>query len=168
MSISMYSASAPTFVRMLGNLQHWLDRAQAHAQARKFEPNNYLGLRLAPDMLPLSRQIQIASDTVKGCMSRLAGVEVPKWEDNETSLADLRARIDKTVEYVKSFNPAQIDGSEGRAITIPTRSGDVLRFDGETYFHQNALPNFYFHITTTYALLRMAGVEIGKKDYLGR
>ena len=166
MSISMHAATAPVFVRMLNNLLAWFDKAQAHAEARKFDANNYLGLRLAPDMLPLSKQIQIASDAAKGAMARLSGSEIPKWEDNEASIADLRARVKKTIDYVKSFSPAQIDGSEGREITIPMRSGEPLKFDGETFLKHFALPNFYFHVTTTYALLRQAGVEIGKGDYL--
>jgi uncharacterized protein len=167
MAISMYSVSAPTFIRMLGNLQNWLDKAQAHAEARKFDPNNFIGLRLAPDMLPLNKQVQIASDMAKGCMGRLAGAELPKWDDNEATLAELRARAQKTIDYVKSFNAAQIDGSEGREITIPTRAGEPLKFDGETYLKHYALPNFYFHVTTAYALLRHGGVVIGKSDYLG-
>ena len=168
MTISMHSASAPIFVRMLTNLLAWLDKAEAHAAARKFDTANYLGLRLAPDMLPFLRQIQIASDSAKAAMGRLAGAELPKWEDNEASFADLRARVAKTIDYVKSFEPAQIDGSESRAITVPRRSGEPLQFDGESFLRQYALPNFFFHVTTTYALLRQAGVEIGKGDYLGR
>jgi hypothetical protein len=164
----MHSASAPVFSRILGNMLVWLDRAEAHAQARKFDPNNYLGLRLAPDMLPLSRQIQIASDGAKGCMSRLAGVEIPKWEDNEASLDELRARIRKTVAHVQSFSAAQIDGSDDRAISVPMRSGDALQFTGETFLKHFAMPNFFFHATTSYALLRHAGVELGKADFLGR
>ena len=168
MSLSMYSASAPVFSRILGNMLNWLDRAEAHAQARKFDPNNYLGLRLAPDMLPFVRQIQIVSDGAKGCMSRLAGTEIPKWEDNEASLDDLRARIRKTLDHVQSFSAAQIDGSDERAIAVPTRSGDPLNFSGETFLKHFALPNFFFHATTAYALLRHAGVELGKADFLGR
>jgi len=168
MSLTMHSASAPVFSRILGNMVVWLDRAEAHAQARKFDPNNYLGLRLAPDMLPLSRQIQIASDGAKGCMSRLAGIEIPKWEDNEASLDELRARIRRTVAHVQSFSAAQIDGSDDRAISVPMRSGDALQFTGETFLKHFALPNFFFHATTTYALLRHAGVELGKADFLGR
>ena len=168
MSLSMYSASAPVFSRILGNMLNWLDRAEAHAQARKFDPNNYLGLRLAPDMLPFVRQIQICSDGAKGCMSRLAGTEIPKWEDNESTLDELRARIRRTLDHVQSFGPAQLDGSDSREIAIPMRSGDTLRFDGESFLKYFALPNFYFHATTTYALLRHAGVELGKADFLGR
>lgn len=167
MSISMHSVSTATFVRLLGNLQTWLDKAQAHAEVRKFDPNNYLGLRLAPDMLPFVRQVQIASDSAKGCVARLAGVAVPKWDDNEASLDDLRARVQKTIDYVKTFSAAQIDGSEGREIQIPTRSGEPLVFTGENYLKHYALPNFYFHVTAAYALLRHGGVEIGKADYLG-
>jgi uncharacterized protein len=168
MSLSMHSASAPVFTRMLGNMLAWLDRAQAHAEARKFDPVNYLGLRLAPDMLPFTSQIQIASDGAKGCMARLAGLEVPKWDDSEASLDELRARIRKTIAYVESFAPAQIDGSEGREIVLPTRSGEPLRFSGENFLKHFALPNFYFHATTTYLLLRHAGVELGKVNFLGR
>lgn len=168
MSLNMHSASAPIFSRILGNMLVWLDRAEAHAQARKFDPSNYLGLRLAPDMLPLARQIQITSDTAKGCMSRLAGSELPKWDDNEASLDDLRARIRKTVDHVQSFAVEQIDGSDARAISIPMRNGEVLQFTGETYLKHFALPNFFFHATTAYALLRHGGVELAKADFLGR
>jgi len=167
MTISMHSASAPVFVRMFSNLLQWLDKAEAHADARKFDSANYLGLRLAPDMLPFTRQVQIPSDAAKGAMARLSGQEAPKWEDNEATMADLRARIQKTIDYVKSFSAGQIDGSEGREISIPRRTGDPLRFDGETYLKHYALPNFFFHVTTAYALLRHAGVAVGKNDYLG-
>jgi len=168
MSISMHSASAPVFTRMLGNMLVWLDKAQAHAEARKFDTANYLGLRLAPDMLPLVRQVQIASDAAKGCMSRLAGTEIPKWEDSEASFEELRMRIRRTIEHVNSFGAAQIDGSETRAISIPMRSGDALQFDGETFLKHFALPNFFFHASATYMLLRHGGVELGKADYLCR
>lgn len=167
MAITMYAASAPIFIRMLNNLIGWIDKAQAHAQARQFDSLNYLGLRLAPDMLPFSRQIQIASDAAKACMARLAGAEVPRWGDNEATLAELRARVQKTIDYVQSFAAARIDGSEGRQITVPMHVGDPLVFSGETYLQHFALPNFFFHVTTAYALLRHGGVEIGKTDYLG-
>lgn len=163
----MYSASAPIFERCLGNMLGWLDKAEAHAKARQFDPTNYLGLRLAPDMLPFVSQIRIASDTAKGCLSRLAGAEVPKWADDEASLDDLRQRIRRTIDHVRSFTPAQIDGSESREIVLPLRNREPLRYDGETYLKQFALPNFFFHLTVAYALLRHAGVEIGKADYLG-
>lgn len=168
MSLSMYSASAPVFTRGLGNMLAWLDKAQAHAEARKFDANNYLGLRLAPDMLPLTRQIQIASDGAKACMSRLAGTEIPKWDDTEASLDELRGRIRKTLDHVQSFSAAQIDGSDARAISIPMRSGEALSFSGEAFLKHYALPNFYFHSGATYMLLRHAGVELGKTDFLGR
>ena len=168
MTISMHSASAPIFTRMLANLLTWLDKAEAHAAARKFDTANYLGLRLAPDMLPLLRQIQIASDSAKAAMGRLAGAELPKWEDNEASFADLRARVAKTIDYVKSFQPAQIDGSETRAISVPRRSGEPLQFDGESFLKHYALPNFFFHVTTAYAILRHCGVQIGKGDFIGQ
>ena len=167
MSISMHSASAPVFTRMLTNLLTWLDKAEAHAAARKFDANNFLAMRLAPDMLPFTRQIQIASDAAKACMARLAGVEAPKWEDNEATLDDLRARVRKTIDYVNSFSAAQIDGSEEREIQVPRRTSEPLVFNGENYLKHYALPNLYFHVTIVYALLRHGGVEIGKGDYLG-
>jgi hypothetical protein len=167
MSLTMHNTSAPVFVRILGNMLTWLDKAQAHAEARKFDPANYLGLRLAPDMLPFTKQIQIAADMAKGCMARLSGQEPPKWDDNEASLEELRARIRKTIDYVQSVPAAQVDGSEAREIVLPTRSGDPLRFSGETYLKHYVLANFYFHATTTYALLRHAGVELGKRDFRG-
>jgi uncharacterized protein len=165
MSISMHSASAPIFVRVLTAMLSWLDKAQAHAEARKFDTSNYLSLKLAPDMLPFTRQIQICSDGAKGCMARLAGVEIPKWEDNEASLDDLRARIKKTIDFVQSVPAAQIDGTEAKEIVMQMRSGE-LKMSGENYLRFFALPNFYFHATTTYSLLRHAGVDIGKKDFL--
>jgi hypothetical protein len=118
-------------------------------------------------MFPLSRQIQIASDAAKGCMARLAGQQPPSWADDEATLDDLRVRICKTIDYVASFQPAQIDGSEAREVQLVKRNGDVLRFQGEEYLKHNAMPNFYFHATTLYALLRQAGVAVGKGDYLG-
>jgi len=168
MSLSMHSASAPVFTRGLTNMLTWLDKAQAHAEARKFETASYLGLRLAPDMLPFMRQIQITSDGAKGCMARLAGVEIPKWEDNEANLDDLRARIRKTLDFVQTFSAAQIDGSDERAIVVPMRNRDALQFTGESFLKSYALPNFYFHATATYLILRHAGVELGKADFLGR
>jgi hypothetical protein len=162
----MHSASAPIFKRMLANMLNWLDKAQAHADARKFDAANYLGLRLAPDMLPLVRQVQIASDAAKGCMARLAGVEVPKWDDQEATVDDLRGRIRRTIDYVDGFEPAQVDGSEQREVVITLRTGE-RRMAGEAYLKHWALPNFFFHATTLYALLRHAGVELGKADYLG-
>jgi hypothetical protein len=165
--ISLHGASAPAFAKMLSNMLNWLDAAKAHAEARKFPADNYLTLRLAPDMLPFARQIQIASDAAKGCVARLAGQEIPKYEDNETTLDELAERIRKTRDFILSVPAAAFEGGEGREITIPRRTGEPLKFDGLTYLNHFALPNFYFHTTTTYALLRHAGVPLGKADYLG-
>jgi hypothetical protein len=166
MAIDMYSASVPMLRQMLQNMLAWLDKAEAHAIARKFKPDNYLGLRLAPDMLPFSRQVQIASDHAKGCAARLAGVENPKYEDNEATLDDLRARIRKTLAFVDSVPADKIRGSETREVVLPMRSGE-LRYSGEQFLQHFALPNFFFHCTAAYALLRHAGVELGKMDFLG-
>lgn len=167
MSISMYSASVPVLQRQLAALLVWLDKAQAHAEGRKFDPNNYLALRLAPDMLPFLAQIRIASDAAKGCVARLAGQESPKFEDNETTFAELRERVQKTIAYISTATAAAIDGSEGREIVIPMRTRDPLQFTGEVFLKHWALPNFFFHISMAYALLRHAGVELGKMDFLG-
>jgi hypothetical protein len=166
MAISMYSASVPVFTRMLGHLSTWLDKAEAHAQAKKFDTSVYLVTRLAPDMLPFTKQIQIACDAAKFGVARLAGVEPPKFEDNEASLADLRERIRKTVAFVNSVPAAAIDGSDDRDITVPRRDGNIV-LKGEFYLKHYVQPNFYFHVTTAYALLRHSGVELGKGDYLG-
>jgi len=166
MSISMHSASVPVFIRMFANMTTWLDKAEAHAQAKKFDPSVYLTARLAPDMLPFVRQIQMASDGAKFAVARLAGVEAPKFEDNETNFIELRERIAKTVEFIKSVPADQIDGTEDKDIALPRRDG-TLMIKGEAYLKHFVLPNFYFHMTTTYALLRHNGVELGKMDFLG-
>jgi len=166
MTISMYQASVPVFVKGLTNLKAILEKAAAHAQAKKIDETVFAGARLYPDMLPLTGQVQIATDFARGTTARLAGVEMPKWEDNEKTLAELIARVDKTLEYVKPFTAAQIDGSEGKEITRTLR-GQPRTFTGLNYLLQFALPNFYFHSTTAYALLRHNGVEIGKMDFLG-
>ena len=167
MSISMHSASVPIITRMLGNLLDWLDKAEAHAAAKKYDTGVLLAARLAPDMLPFVKQIQIASDTVKFGVARLAGVEAPKFEDNETSFAELRERVRKTLDYVQSVPASQIDGTEDKDVTVPRRDGNVV-MKGEFYLKHFVLPNFFFHMTTTYALLRHNGVDLGKADYLGR
>jgi len=167
MTITMHSASVPIFKRQLGALLTWLDKAEAHAAARKFDPANYLQLRLAPDMLPFVSQIRIAGDTAKGCAARLAGQEIPKFEDNEASLVELRERVRRTLDYLESVPASAIDGSEAREIVLPMRNRDPIRFTGETYLRHWALPNFFFHVSMAYALLRHAGVELGKADYLG-
>jgi uncharacterized protein len=166
MSITMYSASVPVFVRLLTNLGQWLDKAEAHAALKKFDTSVYLSARLAPDMLPFTRQIQIACDGAKFAVARLAGVESPKFEDNETSVAELRGRVAKVIDYLQSVPAAQIDGSEDKDIVIPRRDGSMT-MKGEAYLKHFALPNFYFHMTTAYALLRHNGVELGKSDFLG-
>ncbi|HEY8157781.1 MAG TPA: DUF1993 family protein [Methylobacter sp.] len=166
MSLTMYQASIPAFVRMLGNLSAILDKAAAHAEAKKIDPAVFVNARLAPDMFPLSRQVQIATDMVKGCAARLAGIEVPRYEDNETTFVELQARIDKTKAFIQSVNASQIDGSEERQITLKFGSRE-LSFLGQAYLLDFVLPNFHFHLSMTYAILRHNGVEIGKKDYIG-
>ncbi|MES2101834.1 MAG: DUF1993 domain-containing protein [Pseudomonadota bacterium] len=166
MSITMHSASAPIFISMLKNLSTWLDKAEAHALAKKFEPSVYLSARLAPDMLPFTTQIQIACDGAKFAMARLGGVEAPKFDDSEASLADLRERVRATIEFIQSVPAAKIDGTEDKDVTIPRRAGPMV-MKGEAYLKHYVLPNFFFHVTTTYALLRHNGVEIGKMDFLG-
>jgi uncharacterized protein len=167
MTITMHSASVPIFQRQLGALLTWLDKAEAHAAVRKFDPANYLQLRLAPDMLPFVSQIRIAGDTAKGCAARLAGQEIPKFEDNEASLVELRERVRRTLDYLDSVPASAIDGSEAREIVLPMRNRDPIRFTGEAYLRHWALPNFFFHVSMAYALLRHAGVELGKADFLG-
>jgi hypothetical protein len=167
MTISMYEASVPLFIHSLHALKAILQKGQAHAEARKFEPANLVNSRLFPDMLPLNRQVQIASDVAKGAAARLSGTESPQFIDIETTFPELIARIDKTVDYLNGFKPAQIDGSEDRTITLPTPRGP-LSLTGVAFLRHAALPNFYFHITTAYNLLRHNGVELGKSDFLGR
>ncbi|MEO5558801.1 MAG: DUF1993 domain-containing protein [Dokdonella sp.] len=166
MSISMYQASVPVFIRALENLSAILHKAAAHAEAKKIDPSVLVNARLFPDMLPLSRQVQIASDNAKGPAARLAGVERPAFEDNETTFEELQARITKTIAFLKNLTPAQIDGSEERAITVQSPSRE-LHFKGLPYLLGFALPNFFFHVTTAYAILRASGVELGKPDFIG-
>jgi hypothetical protein len=166
MPISMYQASVPAFLQMLNSLAAILDKAEAFAAERKIDPAVLLGYRLAPDMFALARQVQIATVHAKGCCARLAGVEVPKYPDDETTFADLRARIARTIDFVQSFEPGDIDGSEERELTITAGSRE-LRFKGQQYLVNFALPNFYFHLTTAYAILRHCGLPIGKRDYMG-
>lgn len=167
MSISMYSASVPIFVRMLSNMLVWLDKAEAHAVAKKFDPKNYMGLRLTPDMLPFPAQVGIASDAAKLCVARLSGVEAPKFADDEVSFDQLRTRIQKTIEYLQSVPAAKLDGSETREFNVPMGPGRTVPFKGEALLKHFSLPNFFFHCTMAYALLRQAGVELGKADFLG-
>ncbi|MCX7187311.1 MAG: DUF1993 domain-containing protein [Methylophilales bacterium] len=167
MTISMYQASVPVITRSLTNLRTLLEKAAAHAEANKIDPLVLLNARLFPDMFPLVRQVQIATDMAKGAASRLAGAEVPKYEDNEASFAELIARINKTIALLETFKPVQIDGSEDRDITVPMRDRS-LSFKGLPYLLDYVLPNIYFHVTTTYAILRHNGVALGKGDFLGK
>jgi len=166
MAFSMYSASAPVLARILSNLSTILDKAEAHCTARDIAPEALLQFRLYPDMFPLVRQVQIATDMSKGAVGRLAAADIPSYEDTETTFDELRARLAKTIDYIKGFKPEQIEGSETRAIVLKTRKGE-LNFQGDDYLLNFVLPNVHFHATTTYAILRHCGVELGKKDYTG-
>jgi len=166
MTISMYQASVPRFVNILGNLSNILYKAQAHVDAKKIDPAVLPNFRLFPDMLPMTTQVQIACDTAKGVVARLAGMEIPAFEDNEKTLADLKARIARTVAFIQSVPAAKIDGSEDKEIVIK-RGDKETRYKGMLFLLGHATPNFYFHVTTTYNILRHNGVEIGKRDYLG-
>ena len=166
MTISMYQASVPRFINILGNLNAILDKTQAHVDAKKIDELALTGFRIYPDMLPMARQIMIATDTAKGLAARLAGVDIPVYEDTEKTLAELKARIAKTIAYLQTFTPAQIDGTEDKEIVIK-RGDKETRYTGMQFMLGHAVPNFYFHVTTTYAILRHNGVEIGKRDYLG-
>lgn len=166
MTISMYAASIPVFNQILGSLSSVLDKANNHVTEKKIEPGAILQARLYPDMFSFIRQIQIAADFAKGASARLAGVEVPKYEDNEQTFADLKERIAKTIAFINALPEEQINGSEERDIT--TGSGEKAKhFKGQTYLLHYALPHFYFHATTAYAILRHNGIEVGKKDFIG-
>ena len=167
MTISMHSASVPIFVRMLKNLSNCLDKAAAYAETKKFDSKVLVEVRLAPDMLPFRTQVQIACDAAKFGVARLAGVEAPKFADDEASLAELKTRIAKTIDFLQSVPAASVDGSEDRPISVPRRNSEPMQFSGENYLKHMALPNFFFHVTTAYALLRHNGVDLGKGDYLG-
>ena len=167
MTISMSSASTPIFVSMLGALSKCIGKARAHAEAKKFDPNVLVTVRLAPDMLPFKNQVQIACDSAKFCVARLSGVDAPAFEDNETSLSELEARIAKTVAFIESVPAEKLNGTEEKGISVPRRGHDPMQFSGENYLKQYALPNFFFHVPTAYALLRHNGVDLGKADFLG-
>ena len=166
MTISMYQASAPRFVKILNNLSLLLDKAQAHCEAKRIDPLVLTSCRLYPDMLPFTRQITIACDNAKGAVARLAGVEIPKHEDVEKTFEELKARIARTAEFINTLKPAQIDGSEDKDIVLKLRAREVP-YKGMQYLLGFALPNFYFHVVTAYNILRHNGVEIGKSDYIG-
>jgi len=166
MSLSMYQASIPVFIRQLNNLSTILGIAAAHAEEKKIEQSVFLNARLAPDMFPLSRQVQIACDSAKGGAALLAGIEAPSHADDESSFAELQARIAKTLAFLQGIGAAQIDGSEARTISLKRRDKETL-FQGQAFLLDHVLPNFYFHLTTAYAILRHNGVAIGKRDFLG-
>jgi hypothetical protein len=166
MTLSMYQASLPRFINALNNLSAILDKAQAHVDAKKLDEATLTSFRLFPDMLPMARQILIATDTAKGLAARLAGVDIPVYDDTEKTLGELKARIAKTVAYLQTFRPEQIDGTENKEIVIK-RGDKETRYTGMQFLLGHAVPNVYFHITTAYNILRHNGVEIGKRDYLG-
>jgi hypothetical protein len=164
--MSMYKASVPVFVQMLTNLSGILDKAAAHAAAKRFDSANFLSMRLIADMLPFAPQVQIACDHAKRATARLAGVEPPKHPDEEKSLDELKARIASVIDYLKTFKPAQIDGSEMKEISFPGGGGATRTFKGEQMLLHYTFPNFFFHVTTAYDILRASGVEIGKADFV--
>ena len=166
MSISMSSASLPIFQTMLTNLSHLLAKAQTHAEAKKFDPSVLTQYRLAPDMLPFTRQVLIACDAAKLCVARLSDLEAPKFEDTETNLVELMSRIQKTLDWLKTVPASALDGTELKSITFPVGKDKTRTMTGEDYLKHWALPNVFFHVTTAYAILRHNGVDIGKADYL--
>ncbi len=167
MSISMYQASIPTITRALTNLIAVLEKAAAHAEAKKIDPAVLVNARLYPDMFPLARQVQIASDTSKGGTARLAQVEPPKYDDTETTFPELVARVRKTIDYLATLKPEQIDGGEDRTVTWKTQTA-TRSMQGMPYLLNHVLPNVFFHCTTAYDILRHNGVEVGKQDFLGK
>jgi len=167
MSFTLYDASIPLFLRAFGQLSAILDKAVAHAEAKKIDPSVFVNARLAPDMYTLAGQIQTASDAAKFTGARLAGVEAPSFPDDEKSFDELQQRIAKTVAFLKGIDPSAIVGQEGREIVLKRQTGDI-HLTGASYLQGLALPNFFFHVVTAYDILRHNGVEIGKSDYLGK
>jgi uncharacterized protein len=167
MSVSLYDVSIPVFTLSLTNLAAILDKAASHAESKKVDPKVIPAARLIVDMLPLSSQIQIACDTAKGAAGRLAGVEIPKHPDTETTLDELKARVAKTLDFIKTIKPEQLQGAETREIVLQFPS-TTFKFTGLNYLTNFVLPNFFFHVTTAYALLRKNGVDLGKRDFLGQ
>lgn len=168
MTISLYAASIPVLKQMLNSMKDVLAKAEEHATAKSIDPNALLQARLFPDMFPLTRQVQIASDFARGVSARLAGADVPKYEDQEQTFADLQALITKTLAFVEGFTPEQIDGNEDRSIVTRPGTPKEKKFTGQSYLLTYGLPQFFFHVTTTYAILRHNGVEVGKRDYMGQ
>lgn len=167
MAISMYQASIPVFIRNLNNLRAVLEKAAAHAEARKIDPAALIGFRLYPDMFAFGKQVQVAADHAKNGAARLAGTEAPAFENTEKTFPELIDRLQKTIEYLDTFKPEQIDGSEERQVTIKQGDGSI-HYTGQTFLLHRALPNLFFHIATAYDILRHNGVELGKADYLGK
>ena len=167
MTIALYDASIPVFKQMLSSLGHVLAKAESHANDKKIAPEAYLQARLYPDMFPLIRQVQIAADFAKGISARLADVDVPAYEDNEQSFADLQSRIKKTLEFIESINKSQLAGAEDREIILRPGTPKEKKFTGSSYLLSYGLPQFFFHVTTAYGILRHNGIEIGKGDFMG-
>ena len=166
MTISVYGMTVPIFTRMLTNLLAIMDKAEAYAVERKFDTLVLSNMRLAPDMIPFRGQVMIATDHVKGCVSRLAGREIPSWPDTEETFAELRVRIQKALDLLATIKPEDLEGGDARAVTLKLGGKDVT-MSGEVYLTERALPNFFFHVTTAYAILRHAAVPVGKRDYIG-
>ena len=167
MTISIYEASVPVFQQILTSLSNILTKAAAHAEAKKIDPSVFITARLSPDMFPLSRQIQIATDHAKGASARLAGVEIPSFPDTETTFAELQTRITKTLDFIKGLKPAQFEGAAKREVKLKI-GGNEMTFTGQNYLFHGAFPNFFFHATTAYDILRHNGVEVGKRDFIGK
>jgi len=167
MTVSMYKISVPIFVQFLTSLSAVLDKAATYCEAKKIEPSAVLNARLFPDMFPLARQVRAATDHAVNATARLAGVEPPASGNTEASFAELKQRVEKAIAFIKDFNAAQIDGSEEKAIKITFPSGATRDFTGQSLLLNNSLPNFYFHCTTAYDILRHCGVELGKRDFMG-
>ena len=167
MSLSMHAASAEIYARMLRNLLTWLDKAEGHAQARSFDSAAFLNTKLSPDMLTFGKQVAIASEVARLAVARLGAVELPAAQGSDESFEGLRVRVRDAIDFVEGVSPQQLAGSAERAVIVPQRQGDPLHFTGQTFLQQWSLPNFFFHVTTAYAVLRQAGVELGKADFLG-
>lgn len=167
MAIDMYTLTIPVFTRTLNNLKHVLEKGAAHAEAKKIDPTVFVSARLFPDMFPLAKQVQIATDMVKGAAARLAGVDIPAYADTETTFVELIDRVQRTITFLETFKPEQLANTADKQIVLPLRTR-TLEFTGLVYVQSFAIPNLYFHATTTYNLLRHNGVEIGKMDFLGQ
>ena len=163
--MSLYTASVFQWSKMLRNLDGWLQKAVSHAESRSFDPNNFVGIRLAPDQFSFGRQVQAACDSAKAGAARLAGVEVPSHPDTETTIEELRARITKTLGFLETIDAEALEGREDAEVVLPFLDGKKIK--GDDYLYEFAQPNFYFHVTTTYTILRNAGVELGKRDFIG-